>query len=676
MTLPTQQKLTKFKGDRLETFNNALRKLKEEFHRTGRFDDANVKLDEIVKLLIIKYFDLKNRTNKLSLRDLRAAAKKKFGGDDQIVKMLQNIFRDIASSKDFINRDGTNIFGSNPQLNIQTVDYNFAEKIIEIINDINWNGESNIDLLNESFGHFVRDNFRNHKEDAQYMTPIEVVDAMINIALVDIKSNLPKNRFVVMDPTCGVGTFLTRAKEKISTVIPKKVVVDFIGQDKVDRMVRMSKINLLFSGLNPYNINQGNSILGESFINEKMGMVDLIITNPPFGAEFKITELIPNLENFEILPQIKNQIQSNTINSELLILDRSLKLLKPGGRLLIIVPDAVVSAGGIYEIYRNYLAKNYFPRAIIDLPSVTFAQAGTRTKCSVVYIEKPKQNIAEKTIFMAVIDDIGYEVKEKIGSPVKIYKGENELFELQKHYLEAKKFKKAKVISENPSTVAYPLDQLMNGKWNANFYKSERIKTIENFKKVASSDIEIRSLEEIAEFISKQRAKKRVSEKVKCISVLHVKEDSSVQLDEVFNYKPTCPGIECKPGEIIFSKINPRIPRAVIVPKTKYELTCSTEFEILTPKDKKFTYLLKTILLSGIAQKQINALTSGTSSSHNRIKESELRIIKIPWPRRGSRIESQLISLAKKIEEKESSRYLANENIKKAKTAIDNLIGI
>lgn len=666
------------KGNRLETFNSALRKLKEEFHRTGRFDDANVKLDEIVKLLIIKYFDLKNKTNNLSLQNLKAFAKKKFGNEDQIVKALQDIFRDIASSKDFINRDGTNIFGSNPQLNIQTVDNNFAEKIVEIINEINWNGESNLDLLNESFGHFVRDNFRNHKEDAQYMTPIEVADAMIDIALVDIKNDLPqtKNRFIIMDPTCGVGTFLTRAKEKISTIIPTNKKVDFMGQDKVDRMVRMSKINLLFSGLDPHNINQGNSILGKSFINEKMGMVDLIITNPPFGAEFEIAELMPNLENFEILPQIRNQIQGNTINSELLILDRSLKLLKPGGRLSIIVPDGVVSAGGIYEIYRNYLAKNYLLRAVIDLPAVTFAQAGTRTKCSVVYIEKPKRNKDKKAVFMAVVNNIGYEVKEKMGSPVKIYKGKNELAELRRYYMKTKNFKKAKVISENPSVVAYPLDKLMNGKWNANFYKSDRIKTLENFNKFESSNIEIKSLEEIAEFLTKKRVKKSVSEKIKCISVLHVKEDSSLQLDEVFNYKPTCPGIECRPGEIIFSKINPRIPRVAIVPKTDYELTCSTEFEILSPKDKKFTYFLKTILLSDIAQKQINALTSGTSSSHNRIKESELRIIKIPWPKKGSRVENQLITLSKNIEKEESRRYLANKNIKKTKTAINSLIGI
>lgn len=41
----------------LNVFNLALSELKEEFHKTGRYDDVNTKLDEILKLLVIKYID-------------------------------------------------------------------------------------------------------------------------------------------------------------------------------------------------------------------------------------------------------------------------------------------------------------------------------------------------------------------------------------------------------------------------------------------------------------------------------------------------------------------------------------------------------------------------------------------------------------------------------------------
>ena len=58
-----------------------------------------------------------------------------------------------------------------------------------------------------------------------------------------------------------------------------------IGQDKVERMVRLSKINALLLGCNISNINIGNSIIGNSKINSHIGSVNMIFTNPPFGAE-------------------------------------------------------------------------------------------------------------------------------------------------------------------------------------------------------------------------------------------------------------------------------------------------------------------------------------------------------------------------------------------------------
>lgn len=661
----------------LTQFNQSLGQLKEEFHRTGRFDDANVKLDEILKLLTVKYFDLKNNTNQLSLENLRVVAKKKFGNEKHIAQALQEVFLKVASLDIFHNQDGTNIFGSNPHLNIQSVDDAFAEKIVAVINEIKWSGESKLDLLNEAFGHFVRDNFRNHKEDAQYMTPVEVVDAMVDMAIVDLEKQVGVKQLVIMDPTCGVGSFLTRASQKFADH-PKlsKLKISYLGQDKVDRMVRMAKINFLFSGLDPRSTTQGNSILGKSSIDDYKGKVDLIITNPPFGAEFGLEELSNELQNFEILSKIKNQIQAISLNSELLMLDRSLKLLKPGGKLLIIVPDGVVSSGGLYEAYRKHLIKNYQLNAVIDLPSVTFAQAGTRTKCAIVYLEKPNE-VKKKPIFMAVINDIGYEVKERLGSPVKIYSGKNQLAEMGSNYSKIAQAKSGQVLSESPSAVAYPIEELINGKWNANFYKAERINAVNQFDKIKSPGLNVKFLSDIAQFVTKERRRRMVDQKTRCISVLHVNEDSTLKIDELMTYFPTGPGVECNPGEILFSKINPRIPRVIVVPPiANYTLVCSSEFEIIKPKEDRYTYLLKTMLLSKTTQKQVQSLTSGTSSSHNRIKESELRRVQVLWPEKGTNAEKKMLAFAQEIKNEEGKRYDSAYRIRTAHVGFENLLSV
>lgn len=684
----------------LDDFNSSLNELKEEFHRTGRFDDANTKLDEITKLLTIKFLDYKNQTSMFDLKYLRNIAQEKFNDSGQIAKSLQSIFEIISNDKTFINSDGTNIFGSNPHLNIQSSDNDFAIKIINILNNLDLHkfddGKSlRFDLLNEAFGHFVRDNFRNNKEDAQYMTPIEVVDTMIDLALFDIlkepvskKDVLSKNDpFIILDPTCGVGTFITRASEKIQKIINQDrnnqgksiftnlQCIEYYGQDKVDRMVRLAKINCLFSGINPNHVSQGNSILGRTNLDDLEGKVDLILTNPPFGAEFDLKELDVN-KQFEILPKIKSQIGIKTINSELIMLDKSLKLLKNGGRLLIIVPDSVVSAAGIYDIFRNNLSKDIMLRAVIDLPAVTFAQAGTRTKCSIVFLQKAYNNQQSKKIFMGVVNDIGYEVKERMGAPIKAYKGINELSTIADHFKVTKINSNKEILCEKPSIVLYSPELLIGGKWNANFYSASRIKVLNNFLQINSKDFEIKTLKQIAESVTKQRKKISVSDSIKCISVLHIKDDSTIQLEGVMDYSPLYPGYECFPEEILFSKINPRIPRIAVIPEIGFRLTCSTEFEIIKPYNANDTFLLRTLLLTEIVQKQVNSLTSGTSSSHNRIKEVELMNIQLPWPKDNSKLKKQLLTLAAVIEKEEKQKYKSNQIIRSTSQEVKDLIGI
>lgn len=686
----------------LYNFNYSLRELKEEFHKTGRYDDANTKLDEILKLLVVKYFDLKNNIDSLSINYLENIAYTNFGDKKSIAKALQFVFSKVAQDKIFLNRDGSNIFGSNPHLNIQASDDGFAIKILKVINSIESSNldtkNKDFDILNEAFGHFVRDNFRNHKEDAQYMTPSEVVNAAIEIAFKDILKDkeslkntlsVKKDSFIVLDPTCGVGSFLLYAYKKMVGVVnslnvkSKDYLIEikrnsaFVGQDKVDRMVRMSKINYLLSGLNPILIEQGNSIIGDSVIDKYIGKVDLILTNPPFGAEFNVEEIIKQGDKYEFLKDIKKYSNVKTLYSELIMLDRCLKLLKPGGRLLIIVPDGIVSSKGMNEVYRDILSTRYILKAVIDLPSVTFAQAGTRTRCSILYIQKPYESKFEQDgIFMAAANDIGFEVKEKVGTATKIYSGTNELEKIVELYNPDKQSNSINVLSAKPSVVIYPFNQIINGKWNANFYNASRLDTISKFQNVNNDEFEILPLKQIAEFRTKNRKKKMVTETVKHISILHINEDSTIKLEEVMQYNPISPGRECFPGDILFSKINPRIPRITVVPGVQINLTCSSEFEIIKPYQDEYTYLLKTFLLTDIVLKQVVSLTSGTSSSHNRIKDTELMDIKIPWPKKGTESEKKLLEIAKNIKEYEERKYSANRNIKSLYEDLYSWVGI
>lgn len=142
----------------------------------------------------------------------------------------------------------------------------------------------------------------------------------------------------------------------------------------------------------------------------------------------------------------------------------------------------------------------------------------------------------------------------------------------------------------------------------------------------------MKKLSDLVDCVTKSRKSRYVSGDVKHISVLHINPNTTISFRDVELFEPVCKGRECFEGDIIFSKINPRIPRMAVIPKTQYRLVCSNEFEIFRPKKGIDPYLFCHILRTDLVKKQILNLTSGTSSSHNRIKTEQLQEILIPLP--------------------------------------------
>ena len=93
----------------------------------------------------------------------------------------------------------------------------------------------------------------------------------------------------------------------------------------------------------------------------------------------------------------------------------------------------------------------------------------------------------------------------------------------------------------------------------------------------------IKKLSDIAEFVTTSRKGFMVSKSIKHVSVLHVNSNSTINFNEVEQFVPVSKGRKVEPGDLIFSKLNPRIPRMAVVPEKEYDLVCSNEFEIIRP---------------------------------------------------------------------------------------------
>ena len=667
------------KGVNYSMFYDILLDLREDFHSYGRIDDSNAKLDEIIKLICTSY-SMALSGIQFSLEYIRQVALSQFGDQDMVAAALRYVCENEMQKELFRNIDDTNIFGSNPTLAIQPTENDFAQKLIIEIEKIDFvyliesRSYSEFDLVNECFGHFVRDNFRNNKEDAQYMTPYEISKAILDIIFNDMERQQYFNEdtlgtFTVMDPTCGVGTLLIESsahftkyvennipnKNKREEIIRRFRATGILGQDKVDRMVRLSKINALLLGSNASNINVGNSIVGHSSLDQYIGTVDLIFTNPPFGAEYSIQEL--QLSEFPILSKAKPT--TKILSSELLMLDRCISILKPGGYLAIVLPDSVFASKGIYSVYRDSLIREYNILGVIGLPSVTFAQAGTRTNTCVLILRKMAPNAAGK-MFMADCKDIGYVVKERAGVPIKIEQGNNEMVSIAKSIINAKS--SAKILNEIPSVTMIDSTDYVGNNLKPSFYAAVRFKTIRNLKSSVTEGFKIAKLGDVVEFVTKSRKSYMVSDTVKHISVLHVNADCTIAFVEVETFYPVSKGRECYPEELIFSKINPRIPRMAVIPYRDTDLVCSNEFEIIKSKGIIGMYALCFLLKTENVMNQIENLTSGTSSSHSRIKREQLADILIPIP--VSEAAKQLVAeIDKELEAAIKLLYSAKDRI-------------
>lgn len=681
-------------GHRYSSFYRALSALREEFHRIGRFDDANAKLDELCKLLVLRTLDarhpLPNGSSRLSREALEETAFRETGDRTRLAAALHATFEDIANR---FPREMAG-FGAKPTLNLQPDDDEFAAATLPLLEalpgpEVHLDSKWSFDALNEAFGHFVQDSFRNRKEDAQYMTPPEVVASVVDMAIHDLVEDPERvscRPMVVGDPTCGVGSFLAAFYRRASAVKlggrPLAERLRLFGQDKVERMSRLALVNLSVFADADADIRTGNSILPLTGLDHLAGQFDLILTNPPFGASFGTTELLAGGTSAH-LPAIFSLARTGAlprkVDSEYILLDRELALLRPGGSLLMVVPDHVVSGSGFSEEFRLELERRYELRAVVDLPTETFAQAGTRTKTSVIYLRKPARSgeTRRSHVFMGCADELGFKVVSRTGATVKRVIGRNDMAEISAAYARfASSPSPAEplvCLQSRPSVSAVVPASMINSRWTAGFYRDERLRAI----RVVPGDrrrCALTSLTELVDIDVDETERVFRDDVNRCISVLHVREDGSIDLAAVADYSPTTACVRCRAGDILLSKINPRIVRIAVVPATAHRLGCSAEFAVLRPRPSTLSaWELSLLLRSQSVQRQIQSLTSGTSSSHNRIKARDLEVVQIPVPPKRSAAAKQLVKLAAAYRDAIERGYESQAAINVAFSGVDSI---
>ncbi len=262
----------------------------------------------------------------------------------------------------------------------------------------------------------------------QFFTPDEIVQLAVEVTS-------PKPTDLILDPFCGSGHFLSRSidyvtKHYSSSSSPDSVhkfkLHNLHGIEKSPRMVRIAITDMLLHNDGHTNIRNTDAlatpnnfpdiqVLTENSSSESLSVFDLILTNPPFGKLIG-DETSSSIDSFELAQKRKS------VPFEIIALERCYHFLKKGGKLAIVLPDGNL-ANSQTQYVRDWLLANFILKAVVSLPSETFAPYGTTTKTSLCFFQKFKDLSDTETdydIAFYKLDNIGYDAtgRELAGSEV------------------------------------------------------------------------------------------------------------------------------------------------------------------------------------------------------------------------------------------------------------------
>ncbi|UQS26069.1 type I restriction-modification system subunit M [Amycolatopsis thermalba] len=236
---------------------------------------------------------------------------------------------------------------------------NLLTKAVDLLDDIPLGeGDTKGDLYE-----YMLSKIATAGQNGQFRTPRHIIELMVEMMS-------PGPRDEICDPACGTAGFLIAAVDYVSREHKDALLESaqqrhfhqsmFHGFDFDRTMLRIASMNMLLHGIEQPDIRYRDS-LAESASGEAE-QYSLILANPPFAGSL----------DYEATAKDLQQIVK-TRKTELLFLALFLRLLKPGGRAAVIVPDGVLfGSTKAHKSIRQILVEKQKLEGVVKLPSGVF----------------------------------------------------------------------------------------------------------------------------------------------------------------------------------------------------------------------------------------------------------------------------------------------------------------
>lgn len=394
--------------------------------------------DEVAKLLFCKLKDEKD-TAKGEIYKFQIGTH----------ETAQEVYDRIDSIYQLAKRDDAEVFKEDIRLDPK-IAYNVVEHLQGIVFV-----KTDLDTKGVAFERFMEDFFRGKM--GQFFTPREIIRFCVEMI------NPTKND-LVLDPASGSGGFLLNTLDEVRRFAEDRydeneawqhwhnfAQHNLYGIEINDQIARVCKMNMIIHDDGHTNVISTDSLsnfddiqsVHKGFMKDHF---DIVLTNPPFGAEIKSTEH-NYLPNFVLGKEKKNQ------KTEILFIERCIDFVKPEtGRIAIVLPDSIALNKSLQYV-RDFIIERTEILAIVSLPDFAFSHFGANVKSSLFFLKrKNDEEIShDYSVFMAEANKIGYTASGK-------HDEINDLIEIANDY---KDFIKNKHIDNNEKIFTMPISDIM-----------------------------------------------------------------------------------------------------------------------------------------------------------------------------------------------------------------------
>ena len=367
---------------------------------------------------------------------------------------------------------------------------------------------------------------------------------------------------------------------------------------------------------------------------------NVVLTNPPFSMDYSY--LLPDEERILHMYNLarwkfnkdkkkwefhKDNKARPTLRSSVMFLERYADLLEPGGRLLTVIDDSILS-GKNNDFVRAFIRERFIVRGIISLSGDAFQRVGARVKTSILYlVRRSKGDTSQPDVFMyesefVGLDDVPPKTPPSVAAEAK-QKAEEEVYKI------AEEFKR--YLRGEKGTWRVPSSQILD-RLDVKFCLPREGDIVEEWR---STGYEVIPLMKVVDPITIDNnpegvvSPKKDPEKTYTflkVTYAGIPLRGESRLGKELSYSKV---MRVQSGDIAISNIAAALGATGIITDDLTDVLVSSEFTILRMKDDRFDPMFLWGFLRS-AEVRARLLSKSSGLSRHRVGWEELKEVPVP----------------------------------------------